>query len=101
MTKSELSLLLFFETCAVDHAGCVDTRRMNAKDHEVARGWDAARFVLFGRISSENVSDRGAMWCKLSDDAWAAAHRERQTRAERLWGQRSWRTTDEKREAQP
>lgn len=99
MTKDERSLLLFFETRAVDYAGKVQTAHMNADDFKIAQRWDSEGFVNFGRIAFEDVNSHGSHWCRLSDDAWALAHEERQARACRTWRRRSWRTTEEKRVA--
>jgi hypothetical protein len=99
MTKDERSLLLFLETRAVDHAGRVDTRHMNSDDFEIAKRWDAEGFVNFGRIAFEHCNDRGSHWCKLSPEAHQLCGEERAARAERTWKKRTWRTTEEKRNA--
>lgn len=99
MTKDERSLLLFFETRAVDHSGRVQTAHMNADDMEIATRWDAEGFVRFGRIAAEHRSEHGTHWCSLSDDAWSLVHAERKARAGRTWQTRHWQTTEEKRAA--
>jgi len=88
MNKDERSLLLYFETAAVDYGGKVDARRMNGIDLANARQWNEVGFVRFGRIYSgdiqrvsSNVFDH---WVVLSDDAWTEAHRERRDRNVRL-----------------
>lgn len=97
MTKDEKSLLLFLETQASDNSGRVKTVHMNESDMEIARGWNQAGFVEFGRIQSKDVNSSGSHWCKLSDAAWAAVHKLRQERAVRMWNSRTFSTTDEKR----
>lgn len=99
MTKDEKSLLLYLETCAVDCSGKVQAVRMNSDDQKIVERWNAEGFVSYGRIASEDLNEYGSHWCHLSDEAWALAAAERRARAERLWKQRRWRTTEEKRNA--
>lgn len=101
LSGDELSLLLFFETRAVDCSGRVNVAHMNRDDRVIAERWSESGFVLFGRIAAEDCSEcseYGTMWCKLSEAAWAAVHAAREARARRLWNRRTWRTTDEQRE---
>lgn len=84
MTREELSLLRYFECCAVDLNGRVDARRMNEADFEIAESWNESGFVKFGRIVTENHNRQGAHWCELSEEAWAIAHKERRDKAERM-----------------
>lgn len=98
LTTDEKSLLLFFEDCAVNKSGRVDAKKMNEEDLAIAQSWDASGFAEFGRITLNGASAYGANWCKLSDDAWTLAAQERKARANRLWKNRSWQTTKEKRE---
>ena len=50
MTRDEKSLLIYFEHCMVDAHGCVDNRKMNADDYEIAKRWTKEGFVHFCRI---------------------------------------------------
>ena len=91
ITKDERSLLLFFETCAVDRAGKVDTRRMNDDDMKIGSAWNENDFVRFGRIKFTDISKPPSRllpnythWCELSEEAWKEAHKERRARAERM-----------------
>ncbi len=93
--KDERSLLLFFETCAVDYGGRVDRRRMNDIDAAIARRWHEEKFIKFGRIVARHVNSQGSSWCQLSDTAWSLAHQERKNRAERMWLKRKWLSTEE------
>lgn len=95
MTKDERSLLLFFESCAVDQNGKINTRHMNELDIEIAKKWHKEGFCQYGRIASENVNEFGSHWCKLSDEAWKLAHEERKARGLRAWNARTWKTTEE------
>ena len=93
MSREERSLLLYFETCAVDLAGRVDVRRMNQGDMEIAKRWNAEGFVRFGRIASKYHNRQGAHWIELRDDAWALAHEERKARNARM--KRRYERTEE------
>ncbi|MGD7036156.1 hypothetical protein [Methylotuvimicrobium buryatense] len=37
MTKNEKRLLLYLETCSVDHGGLVHTQHMNSDDMQIAK----------------------------------------------------------------
>lgn len=89
MNKDERSLLLFFETCAVDHRGKVDARHMNDADLKIAETWNKSKFVQFGRIKFKDITPSVGVsklthWCLLSDEAWKLAHEERVARAKRM-----------------
>jgi hypothetical protein len=84
-TRESLSLLLYLETCAVDHGGIVDGRRMNADDYSIAERWNKEGYVSFERLkfSKDAVSKGSTHVCALSDKAWVDVHTERRCRAER------------------
>lgn len=98
MTKDEIGVLLYLETCAVDSGGLVHHLKLNAEDHEIIKRWTASGYIQFGRVC---FADAGAFkhanWVHLSDTAIADAARERKARAARLWGARDWRTAEEYR----
>ena len=96
MTKDEQSLLLFLETCAVDHAGRVNVQHMNAKDMDSAQRWNKSGFVRFGRIVAADASRYGSHWCELSEPAWVAAHQYRKDRAARMLKARAYVRTENK-----
>lgn len=99
MTSAEKSLLLYLETCAVDQGGRLDQRRINDQDLKIMAEWQGDGFVETGRVASESITrSQGSFWVTLSDEAWKLAHRFREERAERMWHNRRWMTTDEKRE---
>ena len=100
MSKDERSLLLYLETCAVDHAGLVDIRHMNSDDIELANKWSDSGFIKFGRVAFHDINKGYSHWCQLSVDAWSLVNAERFARAARTFSKRTWRTTDEKRESQ-
>lgn len=100
MTKDQLSLLLYLETCAVDFGGSVDVVHMNADDQTQAATWHDSGFIEYGRIASDHFPKQNGRqrtnYVRLSDAAWTAAHEERKARCSRLWDRRRWQTTQEK-----
>jgi hypothetical protein len=101
MTKNELSLLLYLETCATDYGGTVDQRHMNDEDREILARWTNEGFMQSGRICFADVeklckhSRKVTHWVVFSDDAWKAAHSERRERCERIMEKRTWKRTEE------
>ena len=93
LSKDEKSLLLFLETCAVDLNGRVNTKHMNDTDHEIAKKWNTEGFVGYGRIIMADCNTQGAMWCKLSDNAWDIVKQLRQDRAVRGFENRVYTRT--------
>ena len=86
--KDHASLLMYFETCVVDHGGLVDGRRMNADDFATAKLWCESGFTEFRRLKMSAV--RHYATCGhfnhrviLSDAAMAEAHNQRRLRAKR------------------
>ena len=104
MTKEERSLLLYLETCSVEHGGTVESRCMNTDDFETAKQWERDGFIDFGRITmkdcehSRSHGRASTHWVVLSSQAWELAHQERKARFERIYAKRWWTTTKEKRE---
>ena len=98
MSNDEISLLLYLETCCVDHGGKVDINKMNDKDVDIAKRNAELGFISFGRIATESlslISGAHTHWCQLSDDAWELVHHARWERAVRGFKNRKWKTTDE------
>ena len=95
MSKNELTLLLFLETCAVDYGGRVDSRRMNQTDFDIINDWKKKDYLLFGRIRSKDITTNRSHWVELSDTAWNDAHSERKARFKRINEKRTWNKTDE------
>ncbi len=100
-SKNERSLLLYFESRAVDHSGAVHTQHMNAEDMQLAALWHDNGFVRFGRISSDclPMPSGSTHWCELSESAWLLAAEERRSRYLRGFANRRWTSTEEKRSA--
>lgn len=98
MSRDERSLLLYFETRAVDYGGRVDVRMMNDGDMQIAKMWHENGFIRFGRIVIRDHNGDGTHWCKLSEEAWKLAHEERRAREKRLWLKKDWMTTEDSRD---
>ncbi len=94
-TREELSLLLYVESVAVEKSGRLNLRAINAQDSRTLDAWKADGFIEYGRIRAADINSDGAMWVKLSEEAWAAASAERRARAVRKWRDRNFKTTDE------
>lgn len=88
LSKNEMSLLLYFETQAVDYGGTLESVRMNADDFAIAKRWSESGFVRFGRIAFHDIKRHNGIardhWCVLSEEAWVAAHAERRARNARV-----------------
>lgn len=101
LNKQQESLLLFLETCVVDHAGAIRSSSMNQSDFDQAEKWHADGFIRFGRITHATI-DRNSErhhWCQFSDEAWLLAQQKRRERAARGWERKHYETTEEKRNA--
>jgi len=101
MSRDEISLILFLESCAVDYSGRVHGARMNTDDLALARKWHDEGFIEFGRIAMKSINTDGNLWCHLSDAAMALAAEARKARADRGWANRTYQTTSDMRAAVP
>lgn len=86
MTREELSLLLFLESCAVDQGGMIFAALMNEEDMAIAKSWNDTGFISFGRLPSSFITsakNRGhfSMYVVLSKNAWECASAARMNRA--------------------
>lgn len=97
LDRDQKSLLLYLESCAVDKSGRLENEKLNAIDMENLDIWKEAGFLEWGRICYEDVTGKSSFWCQLSEDAISMAHKLRWERIHRLWGKRTWKTTEEKR----
>lgn len=92
MTKDEKSLLLYIETCMVDHYGRLESQRMNTADFENLEKWKKEGFISFGRlkyryiaaIQKMGIAYKPTHLVRLSEEAWILAHTLRHERAERM-----------------
>ena len=98
MTKDEKSLLLSLETRQVDYGGRVNLQHMNDEDADIAEKWKKEKFIGFGRIVIRNHNSDGSHWCRLSKEAFKMAHKLRLERANRMWKNKTWLSTEESRE---
>jgi len=89
LTKDEANILLYLETCMVDHRGFIQPKRMNNTDWTIMERWKKEKLIDFGRRAYEDItrypiSVGGARthWVQFTEKAWTLAHRYRQERAE-------------------
>ncbi len=97
VTKEEVSLLLYLETCAVDHGGMVDARRMNAEDFDLVKKMQDDGLLRFGRMLSAAIGEVGrrfhfSHWVELLDPGWNQVAQLRRQRADRKMMNKLWRT---------
>lgn len=97
MTKTEISLLLYLETRAVDHAGRINSQHINDDDLNILFKWKEEGFVESGRICFDDCKNYENMWVRLSPDALKIAYQERCAKADRMWNNKTYTTTEEKR----
>lgn len=91
LTRDEVSVLLYFETCLVDRRGHFSTRQMNDEDFAIAKRLRAEGVIDYGRIPYKELRARkvgspltsSTHWVEFTDAAWKTVHRERRIRAER------------------
>ncbi|KKL61321.1 hypothetical protein LCGC14_2196510 [marine sediment metagenome] len=87
LTKKELSLLLYFESRAVDHRGLIDTRHLNKEDFKIAEKMKESGLIDMKRWTQRDIIGQVEaltyrVW--LFDEAWTLAHEERRERAARM-----------------
>jgi hypothetical protein len=95
--REEASTILYLETCAVDHGGMVDARRMNADDFATVIRLGEAGMLRFGRMLSAAIKDIGphyrcSHWVEFTQAGYTLAATLRQQRAERNLMNKEWRT---------
>jgi hypothetical protein len=82
----------------VDRYGRVDTRRMNAEDHEIAKYLVMIDYIRFGRIKMVEIQrlaqacHPSTHWVELTHRGWEMAHNARRSRAERNLMNKALRT---------
>lgn len=97
LTKDQKSLLLYAETCCVDNAGIYQSEKMNDADRKNLDEWRKTGFMDHGRVASECLKPGRSLWLQMSDAAMALAQELRRERAARMWKNRTWYSTAEKR----
>ncbi len=98
MTKDEKSLLLYLETRAVDHGGKIKDPNMNVQDWITFKKWVHTGYIEGGRICSQDIDREHFHWVHLSAQAMTDAHTLRRERAERMWQNKIYTTTQELQE---
>lgn len=89
ITRDQRSILMYAETCAVDHGGLLEGIRMNKDDHAALAELAAAGILTHGRIPGKLLGTFAAHriqpshWCDLTEAGWELAHALRQARAAR------------------
>lgn len=90
LTKDEANILLYLETCLVDHRGFLQPVRMNSIDWTIMERWKKDKLIDFGRRAYKNITKYPAgaggartHWVQFTDKAWTLAYRYRRERAER------------------
>ncbi|WP_029066532.1 hypothetical protein [Labrenzia sp. DG1229] len=103
MTRDEINLLLYFETCAVDHGGLVRESAMNCDDQAIAEAWSENSYAMYERVQAADHKPGGASArnhvVTLSNQAFEDAHRLRRERADRQFKNRTRLTVAEARAA--
>lgn len=89
MNREQISLLVYLETCMVDHGGKVEGCRINGDDHALIATWKEEGLVKFGRLFASEACQEGRSyeathWVLFTDKAWDLSHHFRRKRAERL-----------------
>lgn len=90
MSKDARSVLLYAETCAVDHGGLLEGVRMNEADMKALRKMESDRLLRYGRIPARLLGQfpgqrKPTHWVKFYDFAWEVAHElRREFRARQL-----------------
>lgn len=85
LSKNEISLLLYLETCLVDQAGRVGMPQMNQDDIDIAKQWTVEGFIDFGRIKMADIypGSNRTHYVNFTDEAWTLAHHHRRVRGEK------------------
>ncbi len=95
MTDERTRLLLYLESCAVDHGGLVDVTKLTDPDMFQAIAWNEGGLIGFGRVKLTEPPDGiPTHWVELSERCWAMAHRLRKETAERAIRDRTWEKDD-------
>ena len=87
MNRTEKSILLYVETCCVDHGGLLEAQRMNKDDMDALTRLADADQLTWGRIPARflpaaNQQRKPTHWARLTSQGWTLAHRLRRERSE-------------------
>lgn len=85
ITRDQRSILMYAETCAVDHGGLLEGIRMNSDDIAALDQLEAAGIVKYGRVPGKMLGSfrvrQATHWCDLTEAGWALAYALRRARA--------------------
>lgn len=85
ITREQRSILMYAETCAVEHGGLLEGIRMNADDHVALTQLAVEGILNYGRIPGKLLGTfkvrQATHWCDLTEAGWALAHQLRRARA--------------------
>lgn len=84
ITRDQRSILMYAETCAVDHGGLLEGIRMNKTDLDSLAELAAAGILTFGRIPGKMLGTfkrNNTHWCDLTEAGWSLAYQLRRARA--------------------
>lgn len=85
ITRDQRSILMYAETCAVDHGGLLEGIRMNTADLSALKELAEAGILTYGRIPGKLLGTfrvrQATHWCDLTDAGWTLAHGLRRARA--------------------
>ncbi len=95
-TKSERSLLLYFEARAVDYGGRWYTDQTNNDDMLTMEKWRDKGWIEYGRIRFSDINSDGSMWVRIGPRLLKLAQAERRVRMDRMWKNRTYETILEK-----
>lgn len=85
-SKDDKSMLLYAETCVVDHGGLLEGQRMNGADLKALLKFEHDGLARSGRIPAALLGEykgtrKPTHWIKLTPFGWAVAHELRRWRA--------------------
>ena len=85
MTRDQIGVLLYLETCMVDQQGRCQSMRMNDADFKAIEKFKAGGLLDFGRIAFKEIPRGSATthWVTFTDAAWTLVHLLRRQRADR------------------
>ena len=84
MTRDQRSILLYAESCAVEHGGLLEGIRMNKDDHAALDDLAQAGMLTWGRTPGKLLGTfqrNVTHWCDLTEAGWALAFQLRRERA--------------------
>ena len=97
LTHLESSLILYLADCTFNKSGRVNLLRMNEEDMDLVEAWVASGLIEFGRIAFKDITTDGGHWVRLSPAAFRLHEKAVRERAARMWANRRFKTTEEKR----